>query len=269
MTEAVRVVSRAMTDVRTTLTVQVGGDGAELASVKTGLADDPVLLPPATTPAHPGVGEGSVLVAWADDRHATTVSASAGCRAHAAYPAGHRARLGPGSAARHGADRDADLLRPAARTQRVRRRGGVGPVRLRPGPRFVGDPVWERLLRTNLTDLQHLLLTDPEDPQDVFAAVGSPWYLTLFGRDALWTARLMLPFSQALARGTLRARPTSGAGRRPGAGRRAGQDPPRGAARHLLRGEPRAAAALLRHRRRDPVVGRPAARRVALGHARG
>src|SRR5699024_7992593 len=59
--------------------------------------------------------------------------------------------------------------------------------------RLVGDPVWERLLSTNLTDLQHLVLTDPEDPGDVFAAAGSPWYLTLFGRDALWAARFMLP----------------------------------------------------------------------------
>jgi len=31
-----------------------------------------------------------------------------------------------------------------------------------------------------------------------------PWYLTLFGRDSLWTARMMLPLGTELAEGTLR-----------------------------------------------------------------
>ena len=53
-------------------------------------------------------------------------------------------------------------------------------------------------------DLRHLLLRDPQAPDDVFAAAGSPWYLTLFGRDSLWTARMMLPFGTELAAGTLR-----------------------------------------------------------------
>ena len=57
----------------------------------------------------------------------------------------------------------------------------------------------------SLVDLRHLLLTDPLDPTDVFAAAGSPWYLTLFGRDSIWAARMSLPFGTELARGTLRA----------------------------------------------------------------
>ncbi len=57
----------------------------------------------------------------------------------------------------------------------------------------------------SLLDLEHLLLTDPLDTDDVFAAAGSPWYLTLFGRDSLWAARMTLPFGTDLARGTLRA----------------------------------------------------------------
>jgi glycogen debranching enzyme len=56
-----------------------------------------------------------------------------------------------------------------------------------------------------LDDLKHLLMTDPADPRDIFAAAGTPWYLTLFGRDSLWAARMMLPFGTDLARGTLRA----------------------------------------------------------------
>ncbi len=53
-----------------------------------------------------------------------------------------------------------------------------------------------------LVDLESLLL---RDGADVFAAAGSPWFFTLFGRDSLWTARLMLPFGTDLALGTLRA----------------------------------------------------------------
>ena len=66
------------------------------------------------------------------------------------------------------------------------------------------DPRLTKLLTAGLDDLRHLLLRDPECPQDVFAAAGTPWYLTLFGRDSLWAARLMLPFGTDLAAGTLR-----------------------------------------------------------------
>ncbi len=48
-------------------------------------------------------------------------------------------------------------------------------------------------------------MRDPLAPDDVFAGAGTPWYLTLFGRDSLWAARLALPFGTDLARGTLRA----------------------------------------------------------------
>jgi hypothetical protein len=61
------------------------------------------------------------------------------------------------------------------------------------------------LLRHSLADLDGLLLADPVDPADRFAAAGSPWFCTLFGRDSLWTARMMLPLSTELAGGTLRA----------------------------------------------------------------
>jgi glycogen debranching enzyme len=61
------------------------------------------------------------------------------------------------------------------------------------------------LLRQSLADLDGLLLADPADPNDRFAAAGSPWFCTLFGRDSLWTARMMLPLSTELAGGTLRA----------------------------------------------------------------
>jgi glycogen debranching enzyme len=66
------------------------------------------------------------------------------------------------------------------------------------------DHRFARLLERSLTDLEALQLTDPLEPSDVFCAAGSPWYLTLFGRDSLWAAFMAAPFDVALAGGTLR-----------------------------------------------------------------
>jgi glycogen debranching enzyme len=56
-----------------------------------------------------------------------------------------------------------------------------------------------------LDDAAALSMADPLAPGDVFVAGGSPWFFTLYGRDSLWAARLMLPLGTDLARGTLRA----------------------------------------------------------------
>lgn len=61
-----------------------------------------------------------------------------------------------------------------------------------------------RLLERCLADLDALQLRDPKIERSVFAAAGSPWYLTLFGRDSIWTARFLLPLSTEFAAGTLR-----------------------------------------------------------------
>jgi glycogen debranching enzyme len=74
-------------------------------------------------------------------------------------------------------------------------------------PQWTLPPMPEGLrsvAETNLADLRALLLADPLSPSDSYAAAGSPWYLTLFGRDSLWTARLLLPLGPELAAGTLR-----------------------------------------------------------------
>lgn len=59
-------------------------------------------------------------------------------------------------------------------------------------------------LDRSLADLDSLAMVIPEHPEDPFLAAGAPWYLTLFGRDSLWAARMLLPLDLGLARGTLR-----------------------------------------------------------------
>ncbi|MFI0908455.1 glycogen debranching N-terminal domain-containing protein [Streptomyces sioyaensis] len=66
----------------------------------------------------------------------------------------------------------------------------------------------DRWLEQSLADLDRLRLTDPQSPHpdrpDQFLAAGAPWFLTLFGRDSLWAARMLLPLGTDLAAGTLR-----------------------------------------------------------------
>ncbi|TPQ22387.1 amylo-alpha-1,6-glucosidase [Streptomyces sporangiiformans] len=68
----------------------------------------------------------------------------------------------------------------------------------------------DRWLAQSVADLDRLRLTDPLSDgnaaarADQFLAAGAPWYLTLFGRDAIWAARMLLPLGTDLAAGTLR-----------------------------------------------------------------
>jgi glycogen debranching enzyme len=59
-------------------------------------------------------------------------------------------------------------------------------------------------MRTALADLAALRLALPDHPEDAFLAAGAPWFFTLFGRDSLWAARMMLPVDVGLAASTLR-----------------------------------------------------------------
>jgi glycogen debranching enzyme len=61
-----------------------------------------------------------------------------------------------------------------------------------------------RLVARSLDDLHALRMATSERPDEVFLAAGAPWYLTLFGRDSLWAARMMLPLTTAVAASTLR-----------------------------------------------------------------
>jgi glycogen debranching enzyme len=80
----------------------------------------------------------------------------------------------------------------------------AGPVEWSPPEVVADDRRITRLLAQSLDDLESLRLVEPSAPDDVFLAAGVPWFLTLFGRDSLWAARMMLPLGTDLAAGTLR-----------------------------------------------------------------
>ena len=95
------------------------------------------------------------------------------------------------------------------------------------------DPRLAALLDQGLRDAESLLVGDPDDPRDRFLAAGSPWFLTLFGRDSLWAARMMLPLGTELARGTL-----ASLARRQGKHTDASTEEQPGKILHEVRGEP-------------------------------
>ncbi len=78
------------------------------------------------------------------------------------------------------------------------------PARL---PHPATPPADDRLARwldRALDDLEALRLEITGAPGDVFFAAGAPWFFTLFGRDAIWAARMLLPLNTDVAGGTLR-----------------------------------------------------------------
>lgn len=196
MTEEVEVRSRAAGEVRARLRLRIAGDGAELADVKQGTTDGTAALH-ATA-----MGAGGN---WSSPRHDVVVQldgfdvirgGESGLVAEAALV------IAPGSARTVSATlratrRSESLFDAEAGSRHVTwtRDVSVDAADGRLGP----------LVRASIDDLQHLLLDDPLDRSDAFAAAGTPWYLTLFGRDSLWTARLAMPLGTELAAGTLRA----------------------------------------------------------------
>jgi hypothetical protein len=67
------------------------------------------------------------------------------------------------------------------------------------------DERMQRWLTRALDDLDALRMVAVRSPGDQFFAAGAPWFFTLFGRDAIWSARMTLPLGTGMAAGTLRA----------------------------------------------------------------
>ncbi|SCL33512.1 Glycogen debranching enzyme (alpha-1,6-glucosidase) [Micromonospora pallida] len=193
LTEELHVVSTASVPVRATVSIDLGCDLAPIEVVKSG-GGRPAL------PAHPGPDGGfgwtaggvTVTVhaegatAYVDDERATAP--------RLAWPVDLPA--GGGSTVLRWrltvTDPRAVVVTPAD-----------GPDWGRPEVR-ADDRRLARLLDRSLADLRALRLADPAHPEDVFLGAGVPWYLTLFGRDSLWAARMMLPLGTGLAASTLR-----------------------------------------------------------------
>jgi hypothetical protein len=72
-------------------------------------------------------------------------------------------------------------------------------------PLRTADQRLHRLAARAFSDLNSLRIVDRSLPDQVFLAAGAPWFYTMFGRDSLLAARMLLPVDTRLAAGTLRA----------------------------------------------------------------
>jgi hypothetical protein len=188
MTEEIQVSSTAAAPVRAVLTVELACDLAPIEVVKSGGAAQAL-------PAKAGPGR----LAWEADGIAVTVtgtdaSAEAGPRsAFLSWPLD----LPPGG-------RTTLRWRLAVDDPKavvVTAPAGAGWSR----PDVTADDHrLVRLLSRSLDDLHALRLAEAGDPREMFLGAGVPWFLTLFGRDSLWAARMLLPLGTDLAASTLR-----------------------------------------------------------------
>jgi glycogen debranching enzyme len=191
LTEEVRVVSTASVAVRATVTIDLGCDLAPIEVVKSGGGGTPRPV------RRDGTGQGAELV-WSTDRTRVRVTGDDGVHVDEA-PArlSWSVELAPGATVtlrwRLRIDTSAAVV-IAAR----------GPVEWAQPVLVADDRRLVRLLDRSLADLRSLRLAEASVPADTFLGAGVPWYLTLFGRDSIWAARMMLPVGTELAASTLR-----------------------------------------------------------------
>ena len=189
VSERIRVVSFADSGVDTELVLTVAADLAGLSEIKAARAGQAVPL----TPGRDGLS-------WGDGELAVTLSAPG-------------AELACDRAARVATVRWPVRLDGRGATVlswRLTVTDSAASVTAAPGaaPRTArvtaDDPRLTELVGRSLADVAALRMALPGHPGDVFLAAGAPWYFTLFGRDSIWAARLLLPFGWQLAAGTLR-----------------------------------------------------------------
>ncbi|MGW3352451.1 amylo-alpha-1,6-glucosidase [Nonomuraea rubra] len=209
MEEEITVASTAAGPVTCTVTLTLGCDLAPVEVVKSGGAAEP--LPPEVT--------GGVL-AWRSGGTRVTIHSDTGASAEVSTEAGAEVGIEAGAEVGDGVNAGGARLRwhvTVAPGQPVTLRWGVrveDPDAVVAAP--PGRPEWsrpqvqaddarlERLTRQSLDDLESLRLTETAAPGDTFLGAGVPWFLTLFGRDSIWAARMLLPLGTELAGGTLR-----------------------------------------------------------------
>ncbi|MFC5381390.1 glycogen debranching N-terminal domain-containing protein [Aquipuribacter nitratireducens] len=190
--EQVTLVSTAARPVTTDVVLRVAVDLAHLDAVKAGKAA--ATLAPTVTGAETGWRDGGL---------------SLGLRAHGAArevvegPAGPevelrwRVQVAPGERVTR------EVLLPVSDSGAV----VTSPSR----PATWHSPAVESadrrlapVLERAVADLRLLRLATADAPEEEFLGAGAPWFLTLFGRDSLWAARMLLPLGTDLAASTLR-----------------------------------------------------------------
>ena len=189
MSEVYALQSALPTEVDVTLVVHLASDLAAMPAVKAGLAEK-------TPPELSVVGSG---LTWGDDTvHVALGAEEAAVRtvARGSATVSWTVHLPARGVVERRLDvavttRDAVVLAPPSPSPWT--------------PRIQAQDVrLTRWVERAVDDLGALRMSTRTRPDAVFLAAGAPWFFTLFGRDSIWAARLLLPLGTDLARDTLR-----------------------------------------------------------------
>ncbi|WP_329446093.1 glycogen debranching N-terminal domain-containing protein [Streptomyces canus] len=191
LTELLTVRSTATTPAHLAVRVEVAGDLVTLEHAKAGLAPRPPLGPTGELPSGDGV------LYWGDKGVAVTVSAPG------SVVDVERSTLTWTLTVKPGENVDLHLAVEVSDTAAVVTAAGPRPTWQRPEV-TADDRRLPALVAQSLDDLHSLRMAMAASPGDTFLAAGVPWFFTLFGRDSLWAARMLLPLGTDLALGTLR-----------------------------------------------------------------
>jgi hypothetical protein len=191
--ETITLINVTGSPISTTVAMQLAGDLAEIETVKSGGAGSPV---PFRAAADGFVLRGPRLAAHVvaqdaggSDADATGTEGGGRLRWDVTVPARGRASVGWSVRVD---DPDAVVL-PAG-----------GPSPFAPPGVAADDRRLAPFVTRAVEDLAALRMSTADRPADQFLAAGAPWYLTLFGRDSIWAARMLLPLGTGIAGGTLR-----------------------------------------------------------------
>jgi glycogen debranching enzyme len=191
LTEQLTVRSTATTPVRLAVRVEVAGDLVTLEHAKAGLAPRSPLKPTGE------LSSGTGGLSWGDGTVAVAVSAPG------AMPDAERSTLTWTLTVEPGESVDLHLAVEVSEPDAVVMAADPRPTWQRPEV-TADDRRLPALVAQSLDDLQSLRMAMAASPGDTFLAAGVPWFFTLFGRDSLWAARMLLPLGTDLALGTLR-----------------------------------------------------------------
>jgi glycogen debranching enzyme len=185
--ESIRVASALASPVDVEISVRMRADFGSLADVKAGLAArHPVVVVPTNGGARARSHDGATVDITAPDAAIALDDGVVTATWAVTVPARSSATLAW----------RAELHDPSLVVVAAPHKQWTLPI--------VDDARLTRWLGVAADDLDALRLALPEHPDDAFFAAGAPWFFTLFGRDSLWAARLVLPVDGGLAASTLR-----------------------------------------------------------------
>ncbi len=200
MVEAIELTSTASSPVALRLGISLSADLARIETIKSGITQPDAAITVQKS------SDGVVRARWRDDQVAVSLAAP-----------GAKAEHVPGGATT--LDLSWDLVVAPGERRAVQWSievvtagmpvAGVSAAEPRADFRTISvaadDSRIAALAARSFADLTALRMAPAGAPDDVFLAAGSPWFFTLFGRDSIWAARMLLPFGTDLAAGTLRA----------------------------------------------------------------